>query len=167
MPVLLHTTPWKRIGFRDKAQVFLSTALEGDEWSATRPGNFTPEKIVSNTRYTKYRRQSVTLDRAWRGDEESSLPISGTDPSCAALIYLTDLAGLMVCVTRSKCFNFMVSTRQFLPVRDIHCRSDQSTVLDQDLEDRGSRSSHTYRWAVTAVTHLLALCLQEPSDYCH
>jgi len=48
----LNTTPWKMYeGLEVKLHVFLTPVLHGGEWSASRPGRFTPEERASGTHW--------------------------------------------------------------------------------------------------------------------
>jgi hypothetical protein len=49
---LLSTTPWRRIGERSYSSTHsLTSALDGGEWPASRPGRFTRREIATGTRW--------------------------------------------------------------------------------------------------------------------
>jgi hypothetical protein len=53
VPVLsLSPTPWRRIGeWRYSSTNYLTSALDGGEWSASRPGRFTPRERAPGTHW--------------------------------------------------------------------------------------------------------------------
>jgi hypothetical protein len=54
IPVLsqLSTAPWRRVGeWMYRSQIFLTSALAGGEWLASRPGRFTPGERAPGTHW--------------------------------------------------------------------------------------------------------------------
>jgi len=47
----LSTTPSRRIGVEVQRHAFLTSVLEKDEWSTSRPGRFTPEERAPDTQW--------------------------------------------------------------------------------------------------------------------
>jgi hypothetical protein len=56
--------------------VFLTSALDGGEWSASRPGRFT--RGEKSTPYSLDRRPDGPQSQSWRGGEEKSFIIVST-----------------------------------------------------------------------------------------
>jgi hypothetical protein len=68
---ILSTTPWRRIGkWRYSSTHSLTSALDGGEWSASRPGRFTPSERAPRTHWIG----GWVGPRARGGEEKNSQP---------------------------------------------------------------------------------------------
>jgi hypothetical protein len=99
----LSTTPWRRIG---GTEVKLQTsASDGDEWSASRPGRFTPRERAPGTDWIGgWVDPEPVWTRWWR---ENSQPLPGLEPPIIQPIaqsYTTELSRLLVGIAFSSEF---------------------------------------------------------------
>jgi hypothetical protein len=74
---LLASVIWRRHEetWREVSQVFLTSALAGGEWSASRPGRFTPGK---ESWYPSIRGLSGPQNQSRRGGDEKNISPTGT-----------------------------------------------------------------------------------------
>jgi hypothetical protein len=75
----LSTTPWRRIGeWRYSSAHYLTSALDGGEWSASHPGRFTLTERIPRTHWIG---DWVGHSRSGRdGEEKNSQPLLGLEP---------------------------------------------------------------------------------------